>query len=80
MIQPKINRIAGRFPFSDPLMIDPTVTFNGPSENIPEQWLPLCGWSQDGATTHAAAAVAYSDYTQHQFFPPSAGVAIMPCN
>jgi len=23
---------------------------------------------------------AYSHYTQHQFFPPSAGVAVMPCN
>jgi len=23
---------------------------------------------------------AYSHYTQHQFFPPSAAVAVMPCN
>jgi len=23
---------------------------------------------------------AYSHYTQHQFFPPSAGVAVTPCN
>jgi len=23
---------------------------------------------------------AYSHYTQHQFFPPSAGVTVKPCN
>jgi len=37
------------------------------------------GLAHRPATTHAAAAVAYSDYTQHQFFPPSAQVAIQPC-
>ena len=25
------------------------------------------------STTHAAADIVYSDYTRHQFFPPSAG-------
>jgi len=36
-------------------------------------------WSHDG-TTQSAVAIAYSHYTQYQFFSPSAGVAIMSYN